>query len=511
LLLYTHEEQLHYLVIRRDDLVRQSGMEETLRNLLAQRSDTDYIYSESFNLDDNTPSEDDLCRAFNPVLSLPEIPLFRFGFRPDDECLPADLDHPDFPNITTFQDIYNTWLPIINEALRQVDAAAQQLLDLYHPTLFPQVDVREFKSQLDMLLEKWEVFQDYNSDEASPLLLGTKFYIQYFYDWARDLIGAYHELRAELQVLMVDLCILTPEQLAQQYRHLQLGPAERPVQNGLAAPLRDEFRQPPIYNGNAARLETSRLYFRRLFVLIRDFYLPDYLGANALLDPYCRAGGKEDLEINKPDFSKIKITPSRSLGRPLSEQSIPFYYPVHSGGDSPHRYWSYRRAKTRTEDRLLCYHATDEEDLDSYSNLPEVVRPLYYTLDAYDFYRVEGHIGRLAGDTADTDVNGVINLIRHYVRKYNLDFDVIDRSIDDLIIEYPSDFGIDDQGGIISIPPKLYAYQDGLLGMEHIGGVPKGGTLVLVTAAADPDDTNNIKIVADFSLPYRCCDKQEEE
>ncbi|MBK6997728.1 MAG: hypothetical protein IPH31_23640 [Lewinellaceae bacterium] len=89
----------------------------------------------------------------------------------------------------------------------------------------------------------------------------------------------------------------------------------------------------------------------------------------------------------------------------------------------------YRRSKTLTENQHLCYHANDTEE--SYSHLQHVIRPLRFTLDPYDFYRVEGHIGK-AGKTGE-----IKDAILKIVRKYNLDFDVLEMEAKDTIESYP--------------------------------------------------------------------------
>jgi len=46
-------------------------------------------------------------------------------------------------------------------------------------------------------------------------------------------------------------------------------------------------------------------------------------------------------------------------------------------------------------------------------------------------------------------------------------------------------------------------------GIEHLAGVEKGGTFILVYSGAKKDDQKAIDVVADFSLPYLCCTNQQ--
>ena len=242
--------------------------------------------------------------------------------------------------------------------------------------------------------------------------------------------------------------------------------------------------------------------------MIEGFYLPDYVPKSEL-PGWCQPDEsyEEDIPVI-PDFSRLRITPGRSYFYPLSEQSIPFYYPLNDNPKSLQHYWNYRRAKTLSADRLLSYHATDTPpDFPAYSRRRETLRPLHYTLDPHDFYRIEGHIGKtqvkLYGPANDNDQpqeHPIYDALVFLVQKYNLDFAVIQVSVSEL-----QDFSCAQDN------PHLYAIGDGkdpresawsfgrsLLGAEHLAGVPKGGTFILVT-----DD--NGCAVADFSLPYRCC------
>jgi hypothetical protein len=112
-------------------------------------------------------------------------------------------------------------------------------------------------------------------------------------------------------------------------------------------------------------------------------------------------------------------------------------------------------------------------------------------LDAYDFYRVEGHIGReevyLYPPEREENEGRykVEEALRFLIQKYNLDFELVVWDIDKLTEEY-------------SLGDELTnSFKTTILGAEHLGGVPKGGTFILVL--------DNGVAVADFCLPYRCC------
>ena len=491
------ETKITFALVHREDLALLMQADRLLRLFVAEHEDTDVVFEETYSPLDEIPFEDDFYRALRPELSLEEIPLPRFGFQPRDKCTTAELDSTDFPDLHTpppppppaMLRFFDTYKPIIEDAFNRLDWQLRKVIRQYSRLFFPQYPVAYFEDALDKLMMKWTDYIQFCSDhlkKAKPE--NPQIYVQYFYDWARDLVAAYHELRNELQFLMAASCIAEEnDPKAKHPHHLMLGLAMREEHNGLASPLRHEFVQPPIYNDNAARLETCRLYFRRWFLLVKGFYLP--LDKDPVANPTCHRD--DDGAFPKPlDYKKLRITPGRGYFHPLSVQSLPFYYLVTLGTQSVHRFWHYRRAKTGTVNQLLCYHANDSGD--SYSSLPHVIRPLYYSLDAFDFYRVEGHIGLHFSDQEE-----IRNLILNMAQKFNLDFDVVALSLNALTQQYDEIMLNPQTKKAEPTINKFFSFVEKIMGAEHLAGVPKGGTLVLVTEGN--------KVVADFSLPYRCC------
>ncbi|MCB0583584.1 MAG: hypothetical protein KDD10_30165, partial [Phaeodactylibacter sp.] len=521
-----------FYLMKLEDYLKKTGKLEMVRGLMEggrpfERSD--YIFSPPFSPADSTPADDDLYRAFHPALALATIPLYRFGLRPDDDCTPEELDLTEFPEtITELKHLYDTWKPIVEEALHRVNTQAGILFRDYHETLFPQLPKTRFREVLNYLLTNWKAYTRYVERPRTIIKIVKKggegetevpievpkiemCYVQYYYDWARDLIRAYHECRETLQELMAGLCLLTSDSFSKRNRHLALGPAWRPGQDGLAAPVRDTFHQPPIYNGNAARWEKTRFYYRRLFEIMESFYLWDAtdeggigpLPDDKLLPPKYR---REEGDPFAPDFSKVRITPGKNLGHPLGQQAIPFYYPLSAGPGSLHYFWDYQRTKAREYNQHLSYHASDDDD--SY-NAPEdwhVTRPLYFSLDNADFYRIEGHVGRniyeidgfTFGESSNPDNpnipdlvedfdKNIVGAIRYLTQKLNLDFDVVGKFIEDGLVQNYS---------LAAGGQRTNSFKPDMLGAEHLGGVPKGGTFIIIL-------NKEGVAIADFSLPYR--------
>lgn len=490
-----------YLVMRQEDVLEILRLEARVRFLVGKKNlDDDFIFSESFSEEDDRPTDWDIFRAQHPELRLREIPLGRFACGPEDpeECDPDDLDRSDFPEINDLEDIYQGYAPIIDRAIRRLDREMQRMQRLLRP-LFAPWEEDTAGEWLDQLSEKWELYKKLNS--STDLTKHRKYYIQYFYDWCRDLVYAYHELRRELIDLVAE-CNPDTEAFP---RHLLLGPVWRSPLAHSPSSLRHYFRQPPIYNGNAERLARLHLYHWRFLMMVRGFYLPDYI-LDQRLNPYC---DPQIVDYEKiPDFSPVKITPGRYYDQPLGEQSIPFYYPLTLNRHSVHFFWEYFRVKTGTTDHHLSYHANDTED--SYTALPHVIRPLHYNIDRYPFFRIEGHLGmqwakyldsddwetgieKKADGSWDVDVRAQL---WHIKTKCNLPFDIIGVPVDLLTTQYllPTAPGEYD---------KYNAFLAELTGMEHLAGVKEGGTFIVVY------DENGIAI-ADFSLPFRCCPEADQ-
>ena len=75
--------------------------------------------------------------------------------------------------------------------------------------------------------------------------------------------------------------------------------------------------------------------------MIEEFYLPDYLPEASI----SRCNRNIEREAAYPEFSTIKITPGKFYDKPLSEQTIPYYYPVAYKDSSIHHCWNYKRTK----------------------------------------------------------------------------------------------------------------------------------------------------------------------
>lgn len=201
---------------------------------------------------------------------------------------------------------------------------------------------------------------------------------QYFYDFYKDLVTAYNELRAILSDIIYQCC---PD-LYSFPKHIMLG-ALNTVPTARPTPHRHIFYPSPIVSKNKKQLEKAKMMLDRLVLLIEGY---------------------------KPDKgNSVRITPSYDYDRKLEKRAIPFYY---QNTPSLVGKWSFERTQQGTEKQILSYRGP------AYApNNDMVIDPLSYSIDGNDFFRIEGHIG--------LNYEEAIKLIDGLRKKYNLPFDLV--------------------------------------------------------------------------------------
>ena len=153
--------------------------------------------------------------------------------------------------------------------------------------------------------------------------------------------------------------------------------------------------------------------------------------------------------------SEIKIVPSVSSEK-LGDTSIPFYY---GSSQQMREVWNFRNNSNQLRSGYYFVEPFNKENSDN---------PLLYIDNRSDFYRIEGQL--------EMDAQRAVGRIAELIKTYGLDFELIYYNLDSEISQFQS---------LINSEPSI----------EHIGGVYKGGTFILIGS--------NSKIIADFSLKYR--------
>lgn len=176
--------------------------------------------------------------------------------------------------------------------------------------------------------------------------------IQYLWDWVSDIVQAYNEI-ADFKEVNPSVCCVNEELFP---FHVVLGG------NGEGF---STYRTPFIGTLNSSKKEQVKLkkltlLFERLAHILNTF----------------------EIERN----TAIKITPSAYGNLHLSEKSMPFYY---NDITELNKKWNPALSLKNQNDAILSYHSDK-----GYTTKAEVKKPLLFDIEPYNFFRVEGHIGK---------------------------------------------------------------------------------------------------------------------
>ncbi|WP_133159337.1 SprB repeat-containing protein [Solitalea longa] len=227
------------------------------------------------------------------------------------------------------------------------------------------------------------------------IITNNPLFIQYFYDFLDDLVKTYYEFREKAYYVNSECC--TDEMRFPL--HLMLGEATVSTLPGKQSAYREFFIYSPLFDSQNYRLGEIRFLFTKLKLLILNF-APDLPSA----------------------FEKrtIKITPS-SFGKTyLSQRSVPYYYELKptSTQASLLQFWNYKKTVEGEADFNLGYKSNEYAD----STNTLVREPLLYDIERYNFFRVEGHLGK--------QINPALTGVLAIKQEFNLPMEVIALSAD---------------------------------------------------------------------------------
>ena len=223
--------------------------------------------------------------------------------------------------------------------------------------------IRKLYKAFSFLIDRSETVNIDTLTKKLSKILSTPtdtFSAQYTYDFYKDVIAAYNELRETLYNVAFE-CY--PNIYAFP-KHVMLG--EPNIDYGPQPPeYRHQFYPSPAVSKNKVYANVAIGMLARLKLLVYNF---------------------------KPQLVEaIKITPSLDFNQHLADRAIPFYYKNIS---QVAQEWSYNKSLKGQEKLNLSYNA------DQYAKpIPdETLNPLDYDIDPYNFFRIEGHIGRTFQD-----------------------------------------------------------------------------------------------------------------
>ncbi|NOQ72217.1 MAG: hypothetical protein GQ574_09465 [Crocinitomix sp.] len=343
----------------------------TIRRLLLNCDDVDAIIKSGYNIISPQTLDGNFNQRFNQnYAAMPSASLIPHN------TLPANFNtaYQSLNTAETLQDRFEVIFPnLALNPLRGLDTLITEAYQRFSPLLQNLISITQIN----------DLQTDFDAFLAECKTNNT---VQYYYDFAKDIIKAYNEFFDGAFDLTAECC---PDQDAFK-RHLVLGK----VKAGFGCPetedecrpklYRTHFIQSPIYNQQKDKLAEVRNNFKRLVEMISGF------------------------QTSHPAIGPLKVTPSDEKQHLLEYRSIPFYYSV-----APlFKYWNYNLSKKCRSEWNLGYNA-DAFDVPNDSSQ----YPLAFCKDKHNFYRIEGLLNK-----PHNEIREQLEILK---RKYQLEFDVM--------------------------------------------------------------------------------------
>lgn len=273
--------------------------------------------------------------------------------------------------LKTADDVFNSFLELTDDRTLKTLADNLNYCFVHYKPLLEEDEINPFSNVL-------KIFRD----TLEKIKKSNPYFIQYYYDWIDDIIKAYYEFKGKVFFVQTMCC---PDEGLFPL-HLMLGEATKNTRDDIKSNYRNYFIYSPLFNSQKDLLSEIRILFRRMKMLVKNFDEKDP-------DEYAR--------------TRIKITPSRYLDKQLSERCIPYHYdPL-----GLYECWSWSKTVKGNARFNLSYNS------DKYSNSESVTDPLLYDIEWYNFFRIEGHIGK--------DFSSALRNVLSQRSEFNLPFDVV--------------------------------------------------------------------------------------
>ncbi|MDB4582351.1 hypothetical protein N9164_04300 [Draconibacterium sp.] len=346
-----------------------------LRKLLIKKTDLVKIIGNDkiFNTAERVAAvrEQEIFEELHPACALPEVVTHRLNYNL------SDLTSLGLSNINSWAKLKKAFLDVVQTDIVKIGEALYKSYNLY-------------KDELIKLYSGGNPFSGYEESSIGSndlyALIQTEvnkndINVQYAYDFLCDLVKAYNEF-SETATFYQSKCCINTDQFPY---HLMLGALA--TSGKRSNQIYRHHWQPSLAVSNMNNsLEKLRLLHYKIFMMIENFKLRNF---NSLSD--------------------IFITPGKYSGWPFSEHSMGHFY--NDGTPSTiQKFWSYERTKRCKENTVLSYFSKQ------YSSRPFVLNPLLYSLQDYEYFRIEGHIGQ--------EYETVLDNLKEKIKDFNLPFDV---------------------------------------------------------------------------------------
>ncbi|MCP4121838.1 MAG: hypothetical protein GY751_08810 [Bacteroidetes bacterium] len=346
----------------------------TIRRLLLQCTEVDRIIREGYDIPYDRAPNNSLDGSLN-IRFQPDYEVMRaFSLIPEGTA--PEAFESKYQEYTTAESIRNRYEDLYPDSdansLKNLSTKIVDAYNYYEPWLSGIISVSGINTLSD-------TFDDLLSDYSATGM------IQYYYDYSKDIVKAYNEFIEIAFEITAECC--PGEEIFP--RHLVLGK----VKEGVGCPenesdckpkvYRTHFIQSPIYNQQKDKLKQAQSYFVRLVDMI-----------NSMRSTFLVS-------------DTLKITPSNEKQAELGKRSIPFYYEV----DPLYLNWNFELSKRCIANRNLGYSMSDVSSFD-FNN-----EPLKFNMDPYNFYRIEGLLGKTYLEACKQ-----LAILKH---QHHLDFDIL--------------------------------------------------------------------------------------
>jgi hypothetical protein len=365
---------------------------------------------------------------------------------------PAFIDRLIFPEktVVNFDKLSDVYRPAVVAAMEQLKSKISESIINYSSILshiYSGNTWSELIAKIDDVISRVSEKNGYN--------------IQYYYDFAAHMVDAFNEFREKI---MEYDAVCYPSEDAFP-RHLMLG---------ILAKIGDDMSaNPGTYAARNTHIMTGSGYFPLPDNHQSERYRHEFIPApqlqkqTELREEIWTLHYKMFEMLNRfnPDTETpyVKYIPSKTKAYPLSSRNaIPYYFNVLKNYNDSRsllfRLWSYKKTSKDQFANLDSY-----QTIGTQTSIGNATMPLKARLTDQNLYRFEGHIGR--------DVEYVITQLVKKRKDYGLDFKIRVANLNEKL----------NSTEILSYPIELF--QDVLIsdpGIEHMAGVPKGGTLVIL-------------------------------
>lgn len=224
----------------------------------------------------------------------------------------------------------------------------------------------------------------------------TKWHLQYVWDWINDIVAAYNEIITFNEKTSFTFCCLSTYESYFPF-HVLLGKIETKNDRFL---YQDTVSEQISITAKFAITEyniisANQNYITPWIKVSSKKKKNDKLALKLLLERLVLILNNFSVTTSEKTYldSPVKITPSFLGDYPLSKKSIPYYY---NEIFSLNRVWNPKATIKGENDKILSYYASD------YSSIASTVYPLTYDLEPYNFFRIEGIIGKTYKQALDS-------------------------------------------------------------------------------------------------------------